>query len=103
MELKNKMEELKFNGEDILVFRYSFSEPKGSLMERAKSIINMFPNHKVLFIPNEYAISVMKIEDVKQIIDKITEYIEECKKLEEQRKKNAESWRKWDEADEVEG
>ena len=77
------MEELKFNGEDILVFRYSFTEPKNSLVERAKSIINEFPTHKVLFIPNDYEISVMKIEDVEQIRDKITEYIEEYKKSKE--------------------
>ena len=77
------MEELKFNDEDILVFRYSFTEPKNSLVERAKSIINVFPNHKVLFIPNDYEISVMKIEDVEQIRDKITEYIEEYKKSKE--------------------
>ena len=74
------MEELKFNDLDILVFRYSFTEPKDSLMERAKSIINEFPTHKVLFIPNDYEISVMKIEDVEQIRDKITEYIEGCNK-----------------------
>lgn len=74
------MEELKLNDLDVLVFRYSFSEPKGRLMEIVKSIINEFPAHKVLFIPNEYEISVMKIEDVEQIRDKITEYIEMFKR-----------------------
>lgn len=73
------MEELKLNDLDILVFRYSFTEPKNSLMERAKSIIKYFPTHKVLFIPNDYEISVRKIEEVEQIRDKLTEYIEMIK------------------------
>lgn len=70
------MEELKFNGEDILVFRFSFDVPKETLWKRSESIRNGFPNQKVLFIPNDYEISVMKIEDVEQIRDKLTKYIE---------------------------
>lgn len=74
-----KMEELKFNGEDILVFRFSFNMPKEILWKTSEHIRNGFPNQKVLFIPNDYEISVMKIEDVEQIRDKITEYIEMVK------------------------
>jgi hypothetical protein len=73
------MEELKFNGEDILVIKVPFNVPKETLMDRCRSIINEFPAHKVLCIPNDYEISVMKIEDVEQIRDKITEYIEMAK------------------------
>lgn len=73
------MEELKFDGEDILVVRFSFNEPKNRLIERCKSLINFFPTKKVLCIPNDYEISVMKIKDVEQIRDKITEYIEMIK------------------------
>ena len=75
-----EMDELKFNGEDILVFRFSFNEPKDMLIKRCESLINFFPTKKVLCIPNDYEISVAKIEDVEQIRDKITEYIEGCKK-----------------------
>lgn len=74
------MEELKFNGEDILVVRFSFNMPKETLMNRCKSIINEFPTHKVLCIPNDYEISVSSLEDVIQIRDKITEYIEMFKR-----------------------
>ena len=74
------MEELKFSGEDILVVRFSFNEPKDMLIKRCESLINFFPTKKVLCIPNDYEISVMKIEDVEQIRDKITEYIEGYKK-----------------------
>lgn len=76
------MEELKFNGEDILVVKFSFNVPKETLMNRCKSIMNAFPTHKVLCIPNDYEVSVMKIEDVEQIRDKITEYIESIRNLE---------------------
>lgn len=73
------MEELKFDGLDILVVRFSFNEPKNQLIERCKSIIDAFPTKEVLCIPNDYEISVMKIEDIEQIRDKITEYIEMVK------------------------
>ena len=74
------MEELKFNGEDILVVRFSFNEPKDRIVKRCKSLIDFFPTKKVLCIPNDYEISVSSLEDIVQIRDKITEYIEMFKR-----------------------